>query len=244
MYRTAMLPSYWVLRLAGAVVLDPAGLVRKLAQVQQFRGVQRNGVGVAQLVVGPLVLPVGHPLIGGAGAGGLQARRLRRVAQRQEHQGDRSASPAAASGSGPADQRVPADRAADRPATAPRRSCRCGWAGRGRRRCAGRPPAAAGDTVERAAHRRRRRRSRRRSVTGAGAAAGLRATGAGSGGGAGIPGATGAGPAADRRAPSSAGRYGIVMPGATSIVGWMTVSDGGGGAVGVGGGGGACGTPA
>ncbi len=45
--------------------------------------------GVAQLVVGragSAQLPT--PLIGGAGAGGLQARGLRRVAQRQEHQRD------------------------------------------------------------------------------------------------------------------------------------------------------------
>jgi hypothetical protein len=38
------------------------------------------------------------------------------------------------------------------------------------------------------------------------------------------------------------GPIGMVMPGATSTVGWMTVSDGGAGALG--GGGGGAGTPA
>ena len=61
-------------------------------------------------------------------------------------------------------------------------------------------------------------------------------------GGAGIPGATGAGPGGGPTGTVVGGPSGIVMPGATSMVGWMTVSDGGGG---VGdGGGGACGTPA
>ena len=40
------------------------------------------------------------------------------------------------------------------------------------------------------------------------------------------------------------GPHGIVIPGASSIVGWITVSDGTGGAVGDGGGGGATGGPA
>ena len=156
MYRTAMLPSYCDAGLAVAVGLDPARLVRKLAQAQQLRGVQRNGVGVTQLVVGPLVLPVAHPLIGGAVAGGLQARRLRGVAQREEHQRDDQHHAQRRQEPLPADQRVPADRSADRRPTAPRRSRRCGWAGRDRRGCAGLRPAEpaktragrAGDTVD------------------------------------------------------------------------------------------------
>ena len=113
MYRTAVFPSYWTLRLARGVLLDPAGLVRKLAEVQQFCGVERDGVGVAELVVGALVLPVGDALVGGARAGGLQARRLRRVAQREKHQRDEQHRPQRREEPLPADQRVPADRPAD-----------------------------------------------------------------------------------------------------------------------------------
>ena len=61
MYRTATLPSNCFCGLPSLSVLDPARLVRKLAEVQQFRGVERDGVGIAHLVVRPLVLPVGRP---------------------------------------------------------------------------------------------------------------------------------------------------------------------------------------
>src|SRR6201999_2826182 len=40
------------LRFTAAVLLDPAGLVRKPALAQQLRAVQRHDVGVAQLVIG------------------------------------------------------------------------------------------------------------------------------------------------------------------------------------------------
>ena len=102
------------LRRPVVVGLHPAGLVRELAQVQQLRGVERHGVRIAELVVGAVVLPVGDPLLGGAGAGGLQARRFRRIAQRQEHQRDQHHHPQRSQEAGATDQRVPADRPADR----------------------------------------------------------------------------------------------------------------------------------
>ena len=101
------------LRLAGAVLLDPARLVRKTALAQQLCAVQRHGVGVAQLVVGPLVLPVGDALIAWPGADGLQARRFRRPAQCQEHQRDQKHHPQRRQDRGATDHRVPAHRTAD-----------------------------------------------------------------------------------------------------------------------------------
>ena len=215
MYRTAGAVVARLLHAAG-VVLDPARLVRKLTLAQQLRTVERHGVGVAQLVVGALIVPVGNPLIARPGAGGLQARRFRRPAERQKYQSEHEHHPHWGHQPGASDQCVPTHRSADD-------ICQSG----AQKVRAARAIAVVG-AAQIGGQRRRRDSDALLSVRHGGDGLGGGPAGGAAGGG----GAT---------VMVVGGPTGMVMPGATSTVGWMTVSDGGGA---FGGGGGGAGTPA
>ena len=150
MYRTAVLPSYCFCGAPVAVLLDPARLVRKLARgstTPRCRAARcRSSRARSRPAGSPSWPPAGRrcpsPVV-------CRHAAFVDVAQRQEHQRDHQHHPQRREEPGPADQRVPADRAADhlRQRAAPITSVRLGIS----RSSALRRSSASGcgDTVER-----------------------------------------------------------------------------------------------